>query len=75
MHFREIPGLLSGGWMASVGVGGRPGSREASRVVMGDRQEPGSSADKLALLRRPGRDELWHGDMSPELAWESGAEA
>ena len=54
MHFREIPGLLSGGWMASVGVGGRPGSREASRVVMGDRQDPGSSADKLALLRRPG---------------------
>ena len=50
MHFREIPGLLSGGWMASVGVGGRPGSREASRVVMGDRQDPGSSA--LPLKRK-----------------------
>lgn len=22
-----------------------------------------------------GRDELWRGDMSPELAWESGEEA
>ena len=54
MHFREIPGLLSGGWMGSVGVGGRPESREASRVAMGDRHEPGSSADKLALLCRPG---------------------
>ena len=50
--------LLSGGWMASVGVEGRRGSGEASRevnrVVMRDSQEPGSSVDKLALRGRPG---------------------
>lgn len=40
---------------------------------MGDEQEPGSSAGRLALGGRPGYRQLGSGeDIWPEGAWESG---
>lgn len=50
---------------------GRPAGW-STRVVIGDGQEPGSSAGRLALREGLGIDNCEMGDTWPEVAWESG---
>lgn len=56
------------GWEVGAGAG-RP-----MEVAMGE-TDTGRAVQISWLAQQAWKSELWHGDMSPELAWESGEEA